>query len=207
MNKRLVWNFELMPAPPLVLPPITKMAVTGVHWESRFFWAESAIIVLSGLEDHFLDVSNYKIKHRVDQYFLMSENTYNLKIRRDELVYKPVIQRRPSAIAYGKKIKLNEQTEPLLGENGEIIDPVRLLRQIQLLGSSIQIEKEALMYTFQSHPKTRFELARLMMNGAVYFSLSIESPELSLVEYLTEHLMKNNVSSDYVSFLQQHFPS
>ncbi len=202
MNKRLAWNFEINSDSPLTLPSRELDLCTDSHWESRFFWQEHEIITLSGLDDLFLDLSRYKIKHHSDRYYLLPNADYNIKARRDELFYKPVIKRKRAATAFGKKVKLKDQTTDILGLNGERIEPKALILLVQNQGKSIQVDKEAIIYQFPSHTKTRLELSRLTIGGRVYYSLSAESPELAIVEHLTQHIVLNQNPLEYVTFLK-----
>jgi hypothetical protein len=77
-----------------------------------------------------------------------------------------------------------------------------LINHIHQQGIKIIVEKEALVYKFKTIPTTKFELARLRVNHQTYFSVSIESTCLSLVESFTHQLIGALPSSDYVSFLK-----
>lgn len=202
MNKRLVWNFEIGKATSLTLPNLD----TGLEehrWESRFFWSESEIITLQGLDETFLELSRYKLKQRQDTYYLLPGADYNLKIRRQRLFYKPVLLRKAQIIAYDKKIKLEEvppsQTLPGCAEK----DVEALIARIKKEGRQINVDKEAFIYQFDLVPTTRFELARLRVEGQTYFSMSIESRSLPLVESIKEQLLGNLSPCDYVTFLRR----
>lgn len=192
MNKRLVWNFEIKSDCQLKLPETSIETASDVHWESRFFWPEKDIITLSGLDESFLELSRYKIKHRTDCYYILPNEEHNVKKRRHELVYKPLVNRTRSAIAYGKKIKLEDD-----------LKYHTLMQKITDQGQTIHIDKEALIYKFQSHPSTKLELARLVIHKKIFFTLCIEAPELTWVEHITRQLTNQSISVDYVTFLKQ----
>ena len=185
MNKRLVWNFEIPSGNQLQLPEPSLDITADTHWESRFFWPEKSVIVLSGLDEYFLELSRYKIKHRLDYYTLLPDTDDNIKKRKDEWVYKPLLKQTTLAVEYGKKIKLKDDSE------------------FKDQGQTVLVEKEALIYKFESHPSTKLELARLVINQQVFFTLCIEAPELSWVEQLTQQITDETLSLDYVSFLKQ----
>ncbi len=206
MNKRLAWNFEINSDAPFSLPIINPVEVPGVHWEARFFWPEHGnIITLSGLEEHCLELSRYKIKHRSDCYALLPDADYNVKTRHDELVFKPMIQRTSTAVAYGKKIKLAGcMTDITIGEHHELLNPQALIQRIKNQGRYVQVEKEALVYTFESHSSSKMELARLSIGSSVYFSVSVESSVLAIVQHITQKMMDHPEHCDYVTFLKKH---
>lgn len=189
MNKRLIWNFEINDETPLNIPEDRPLDAINVHWESRYFWSEGAIILLNGLGESFLELSRYEIKHRQDTYCLLPERDDNIKIRHNKTLYKPVIQRTSQAVAYDKKVALEEGHE--------------LLVQIQQHGQRIGVEKEALIYRFQTTPTLKFELARLCIGQAIYYSASVESRSKYLVESISQQILGRQRSSDYVRFLKE----
>ena len=192
LNKRLVWNFEINNDKPLILPDSPAETHTE-HWEARFFWPESESISLNGLDDSFLELSRYKIKHREDTYCLLPDMDCNFKVRRDQLQYKPIIMKLPLAIAYGKKITL-EQADT---------DMQRLFARAQREGHPIVVEKEALIYQFETLPKTKLELARLCVANTTWFSVNIESASGLIVDSITRQMLGEHVACDYVTFLKR----
>ena len=202
MNKRLVWNFEISTESPLQLPRANCIDENKTHWESRFFWPDNERIVLRGLNDTHRELSRYQVKHREDCYFLLPTTDYNIKIRHEQLSYKPVLMKKPCAIAYGKKIKLAEwpTNEPLPGCTEK--NTAALMERIQREGKKINVEKEALIYTFETTPPIKLELAWLHVAGNGYFSTSIESRCMEYVESMSRQLLGDVVTRDYVSFLK-----
>lgn len=201
MNKRFIWNFELNGESPLPddLPHST--IDDTIRWEARFFWPESQIITLHGLDDTYLCPSYYKIKRRQDVYYLLPNSPLNIKLRRDSLLYKPLLARHPGGVGYGKKIIL-EEAEPgnlLPGETK--LSAQSLLKLVKEAGTPIQIVKEVCIYSFETTPKCKLELARLTIGSQVFFSVSIESRGRSFVELYAKHLLKDAISCDYVGFL------
>ncbi|MDP3706047.1 MAG: hypothetical protein Q8R24_09080 [Legionellaceae bacterium] len=176
---------------------------TELTWESRFFWQEHEIVVLNGLNQAFLDLSHYQIKHKTDEYFLLPQLPYNLKLRRNCLYYKPLMIRTPTKFAYGKKINLHEQKEDMRLIGTDQLTVKNILSQIDNQSRRVLVEKEALSYQLQTTPTTQLELARLSFDKTIYFSVCIESSSRTLVESITPQLIPHRKASDYVSFLQQ----
>ena len=203
MNKRLVWNFEINPDSPFKQPSITNVELNEARWEARFFWPEDNIIILNGLSHDFLNLSAYDIKHKNDIYYLLPNTDYNLKIRKNELYYKPILMKKSKAIAFGKKIKLSEQDKDskLLGCEEKSVSS--LLEDIKRHGKTIEINKEAISYKFLTSPATKLELSRLKVENKIYFSASIESYSRELVEITTKQLLGSVNTSDYVKFLKR----
>lgn len=103
MNKRLVWNFTINSDKPLQIPAFDTIDTCIERWESRFFWDDTVIINLNRLDERFLELSRYKLKHRQDTYCLLPDNDYNIKRRNNQLLYKPTLMKTEHMIAYGKK--------------------------------------------------------------------------------------------------------
>lgn len=202
MNKRLIWNFEINSENPLKIPDICDENKQTDRWESRFFWPEQTIIVLNGLDERFLALSHYEAKHRQDTYCLLPDTNYNLKIRRNQPLYKPIMMSTRQATAYGKKINLykEKQTKQLPGA-GET-DAETLLARIQKEGLRVDVEKEALIYRFETTPTLKLELARLCVANTIWFSVNIESHSRRLVESITQQMFDDHASCDYVTFLK-----
>jgi len=202
MNKRFIWNFELNinAAQHLEIPEA--MGSDAGRWESRFFWPEDSIIVLNGLNEHFLALSHYQIKHREDTYYLVPNTDYNIKIRREQLFYKPILARKLGAVAYGKKINLEELPLNMHLPNTEEKDVQTFMARIQKEGIKTHVQKEALIYKFDTTPPTKLEIARLCIADKNYYSASIESHSMVLVESLGQQIIPNGMASDYVQFLR-----
>lgn len=199
MNKRFAWNFEINTDAPFVFPmnDVNATANTNKHWETRFFWMDNEVIAVSGLEESLLELSRYKIKHRTDHYYLLPDADYNLKNRRGKLTYKPIIERTKNAIAYGKKITL---TDCVVDKK---IDAARLIERIKTQGQLVTVEKEALIYTYQQSTPIKIEFARLRIDQAIYFSLSIESASQMLVENFSQRMVNHATPCDYITFLKK----
>ncbi|WED42658.1 hypothetical protein [Legionella cardiaca] len=202
MNQRLVWNFEINPTPPLDLLSLAKDEKDKLKWEARYFWPENTIVTLIGLNDSFLDLGNYEIKHRNDNYLLLPDSDYNIKQRRDELQYKPLLQKIDNIRAYGKKIDLNQPMMPNHSHNTENASLTNLLTQVQDKAVHVAVHKIVLIYKFPTTPAIKLELARLTVYEKIYFSVCIEGRSQLLVSHIAKHLLVNHVSCDYVNFLR-----
>ena len=89
MNKRLVWNFEVSDSKNLDFHRLYDEK-DEIRWEARYFWPEKTIIILHGLDERFLALSNYEIKHRQDCYILLPDSPYNIKQRRLNYSINPI---------------------------------------------------------------------------------------------------------------------
>ena len=203
MNKRLVWNFEINTDNPLITPVSNTLERTEEKWESRYFWPDDQVITLHGLNDSFLALSRYKIKHREDTYYVLPHADYNLKIRHNQLFYKPVLLKKGQAIAYGKKIKLEEQNPNIALPGCAEINTKKLLARINNEGIQMKVEKEALIYTFETTPAAKLELAWLHVSGKGFYSVNIEAHSIQWVDVLTKQILGHLLACDYVTFLKR----
>lgn len=202
MNKRLVWNFEINADHSLCIPSPQTPSENACRWESRFFWPSHEIIILYGLSPSFYEISRYKITHKEDTYIILPDEPLNLKLRQNELYYKPMLSQQSGVVAYGKKIKINDCSPNMMlpGCDSEGIES--LLCKIQSEGIPITVKKEALVYSFDSTPSIKLELSWLRVAQQEFYSISIESKAFAMVEAIQEQLIKNKKSSDYVTFLK-----
>jgi hypothetical protein len=197
MNQRLIWNFEFSSKKVLSLIDLKNTPDTEPKWEARFFWPENQIISLNLIDPALLDISHYEQKHKEDFYYILPDHDYNLKRRRNELLYKPVLKKTPLAIGFGPKIKLEEIQND--SDNNHLMS-IKLLAQEH--GTLVQVKKVSFVYKFPTNPKIKLELARIEVHGKTYFSACVEGRSLFLVETISEHLLGKQVSCDYVSFLK-----
>lgn len=202
MNRRLVWNFELTDGPCFNWADLQDEEKEEINWEARYFWAENTIIQLQDLDNDFLNISNYKAKHREDNYILLAKDNFNIKQRGSRLLYKPLVQESAPLYGYGKKIDLNDCSEHELLPATNGLKAADLLILIESEHKEKRVIKEALIYTLQVKPKINIELSRLEVCGDIYFSLGIEGRSKQKVNTLARHLLGELVSCDYVSFLK-----
>lgn len=201
MNTRLVWNFEITKANLLNLDDL-KESPEELRWEARYFWPGDAIICLKGLDSRFLALSNYEAKHRQDCYSLLADSNFNIKQRRAQLFYKPLLQKTDLLRGYGKKINLGDYSSDLILP-GSTLSAAELIRQLEHNQQQIEVAKEALIYKFPSEPVIKLELARLEISKKIYFSLCVEGRSQILVASIARQLMIREHTCDYVSFLKR----
>lgn len=202
MNKRFIWNIEINNDEILSLKNLTDER-DELRWEARYFFNEDEIITLFGLDNQFLLLSNYQVKHREDSYVLLADNHYNIKHRRQEILYKPLLQKEAPAVGYGKKINLKEYPEQEILPGTKNLTPAMLLAHIQHNPKEIGVIKDALIYKFPGTPTIKLELARLAINTRIYYSICVEGHSRTLVKRLAKHIVGKKSSCDYVSFLKQ----
>lgn len=202
MTQRLVWNFEfstkktLLPSNPATEEP------DELKWERRCFWPDDHIISLCTIDDSLLDLANYQQKHKEDYYYLLPDGNYNIKRRRDELLYKPIVKQSSSAVGFGQKINLEDAEKQVDPANAHYLHLHNILQQVREKGTIIFVKKEAFIYKFPTNPQIKLELARLEVKGKVYFSACVEGKSLYLVETISDLLLGRQVSCEYVTFLK-----
>lgn len=203
MNKRLVWNFELSSKNLLNWQELSGEIANEIRWEARFFWPEENIIVLDGLDIQFLTLSSYQIKQRFDDYFILEQYPYNIKVRRGQYLYKPLLKDCEGVYGYGKKINLSDYpaNDILPGTNHH--GGVNLLTELKEKGQKISISKEVLLYQWASTPPIKLELARFALLGNYYFSLSFAGRSHTLVSKLANQVSAGATPDNYVSFLKR----
>lgn len=207
MNRRLVWNFEFAPTvTPLPSTCFMEQKSEGQKWEIRFFWPDDETVILNTLDNSLLDLANYQLKHREDYYYLLPDGNHNIKRRRDELLYKPLLKKEKQAMGFGAKININTleahtpSTSPVDAQLEELAE--RVMKN----GVEVYVKKEAFIYKFPTKPKVKLELARLEVHNKIYLSACIEGKSLNLVETIAEHLLGKRISCDYVTFLKNSSP-
>ncbi|KTC64892.1 Uncharacterised protein (plasmid) [Legionella adelaidensis] len=203
MQKRLVWNFEITLGS-FSFPEKFSETKTDFHWEARFFWPETEVISLNELDESYLKLSEYEFKKRKDLYFLLPNFDGNLKLRRDQLLYKPLIDKKNGILAYGSKVKLHELDEDALLVRNEKFKVKEIISLTQK-AAPLEVSKEALIHTFSQKPKVKMELSRIVVNKKIFYSVSFESRCFEYVECLQEKLLNKAVASDYVTFLKRNF--
>jgi hypothetical protein len=202
MNRRLVWNFEINNEPPLDFLSLPENSPEQMRWEARYFWESDAIITLHGLDDKFLNIALYEGKERRDSYYLLPNHDYNIKLRRNEIFYKPLLVKGRDCQAFGKKINLSTHPDSALpGMSAIPVD--KLLKLVQTESQKVNVEKVALIYKFETHPRIKLELARLKIADNIYFTACIEGRSKQLVTLISKHLLQKTPRCDYVHFLKE----
>ncbi|MGQ3890685.1 hypothetical protein [Legionella sp. CNM-4043-24] len=203
MNHRLVWNFSIDDSNPLDISSFGEDEADSLRWEIRYFWADHGEIVLRGLDTECLNLTRFTVKHRPDAYYLLADKDYNIKQRRGEILIKPVMRQEDACLGYGKKINLfNYPAEQMLpGLNP--LTGAQMMESVQSEGRIVNVDKCALIYKFDTQPGIKLELARLTIDSRIFFSACVEGRSLRLVNLISKHLLNQQISCDYVSFLKQ----
>ena len=199
MNKRLVWNFEFCDTETTPLTGLRLDKKDLLKWEVRYFWPEKQTIVLNTIDKSLLDLLHYQRKSKQDYYYLIPGKNYNIKHRRNQLLYKPMLQQSNVALGYGRKIDL----ESLHEASHEETDLEHILHLAKEQATEIYVQKESFTFTFPTTPSIKLELARLEVHNKIYFSACIEGRSLYWVETISEALLGKQTPCDYVSFLNK----
>lgn len=197
MTQRLVWNFECATTKPLDFSTINPTEKTDIKWEQRYFWPQNEIIVLNHCPKELLKLSLYDQKIKEDEYYLLADSDHNIKKRRNELLLKPVLNRKKTVLGYGSKIILAPDRHGDLETECETISKRALDEAVV-----IQVKKEAFIFKCPTTPSIKIELSRLEVLNTIYHSVCIEGRSLQIVETISQHLLKKQVSCDYVCFLK-----
>ena len=202
MTQRLVWNFEFSSPKKIDLQIKETENHEDLKWEARFFWPEKEIISLSIIDDSLLDLGNYEQKHKKDHYYLIPGHNYNIKNRRNELLFKPLLKQSKYAYGFGTKINLDTPEAQTNFIQINSLDLQKIKQQALEEGTEVLVKKESFTYKFNSQPTIKLELARIEIAKQVYFSACIEGKSLNLVETITKGLLGKRISCDYVTFLK-----
>jgi hypothetical protein len=203
MNKRLVWNFEINVSKRSNIEQLLSQEQELIRWEARYFWPEDTIITLHGLSSSILNLAHFQIKERHDSYYLLPQRHLNIKKRDEKLLYKPLLNQKNHCYGFGKKINLMDISTEQALPSCPLMKAGDLLNLVQSHGEIIEVNKVALIYKFACSPTIKLELSRLIINKETYFSASIEGRSYYLVTQLCHLLMKQQISCDYITFLQQ----
>lgn len=201
MNKRFLWNFELSLAQGLPSPLYLPHPLESLRWEARYFWPEKDIIVLDGMDESLFDLTQFKIKHHDDTYLIANASDYNIKRRREALVYKPQLDCKDGIFAYAKKLKLNSITGDTLLPGHPPIRADELQEQLTF-SRSVHIDKIALSRRMPCEPPLKIEYSRLRIGAKIFFSLCIEGYSFALVQAFSLFIVKKAPEQNYVQFLK-----
>ncbi|AMP88463.2 TPA: hypothetical protein F7Z80_09725 [Legionella pneumophila] len=203
MMQRLVWNFEFSSEQTTPLTSLGHDVQDSLKWEKRYFWPTEQIIRLNTIDSSLLDLANYQKKHKEDYYYLLPDSDCNIKRRRNELLYKPVIKQSGSTLGFGPKIHLEKSQSLTCHGDIEHMNLQELLNKIKEKGIVVFVKKEAFVFKFPTIPTVKLELARLEVKNKVYFSACVEGRSLTLVETISVLLFGAQSSSEYVTFLKK----
>lgn len=197
MTSRLVWNFEFLTHSDFILSDFKKEKEDKLKWEARFFWPESEIIFLPLLDPSMLELTYYQHKQKKDTYYLLKKN-YNIKNRRNELIYKPLMKKGKQVSGFGPKINLS-QLNPQDSLNKDVKKILLELKDSQ----EVLVKKESFTYKFPTQPHVKLELAKIELNALTFFTLCIEGKSRALVELITCALFGKKETEHYVDFLKK----
>jgi hypothetical protein len=200
MTQRLVWNFEFVAAKKSAINDLTIQKEEELKWEARFFWPEAQIISMTLIDNSLLDLAHYQQKQKKDHYYLIPKHNYNIKSRRDELLYKPLVKENKYACGFATKININ--TEQDSSEEEYKIDRKQIMQELKS-SHELLVKKDSFTYKFPTQPVIKLELARIEIDHTIYFSACIEGKSRTLVETLSKRLLGKQASCDYVRFLKQ----
>lgn len=195
MTRTLIWNFEFFTQETPLLTTLDAHKEDALKWESRLFWPDNQIIKLNNLNNALLDLTSYKNKHKQDEYYLLPEGNFNIKRRRNQLIYKPILDKSAFSIGFGSKINLEDPTQITT------VSLQTLLKRAHTQAKIIPVKKESFVFKFATLPTIKLELAKLEVHNKIYFSACVEGRSRNLVETLSEGLLGLNESCDYVTFL------
>lgn len=195
MTRTLIWNFEFSTQETPLLIPLDAQKEDDLKWESRLFWPDNQIIKLKNLHNALLDLTYYKNKQKQDEYYLLPDGNFNIKRRRNQLIYKPIVDKSAFAIGFGSKINLEDPTQT------NTIPLQELLKRAQTQAKIIPVKKEAFVFKFSTVPTIKLELAKLEVHNKIYFSACVEGRSRNLVETISKGLLGLHKSCDYVTFL------
>jgi hypothetical protein len=194
MNQRLVWNFEFSESKLKGTPRFNRENKDEIKWEVRHFWPSDKIITLNPIDPELVDLSHYERKFKDDCYYLVPKKNYNIKLRHDELLYKPTVDESKLAVGFGPKVEL-KKTSPSKEK--------ALFNEVKKNGIPITVKKEEFVFEFPTTPTVRLELSRLVIKDSVFFSLCVEGRSLVLVETISKELLQKQEPSEYVKFLKK----
>jgi len=177
---RFIWQFELTGRQWL---PQGNWQKDSHKWEIRYFWPIDQIVELN-LNEQQLNWDQGECKLQRDVYWLDVNNPTNIKQRRDQLVYKPVVQQHHNRTAFDKKQRL---------------DPDELS---QSNFKTIEVEKMALQLKIHQKPKCMLELSKIQLQNQTFSSLCIESRCGELLDNIDDHLQLSGKACDYITFLR-----
>lgn len=200
MTQRLVWNFELSASKTPFLTKEDKKQ-DDLKWEWRFFWPEEEIIRLPLIDDAMLDLAHYEQKHKKDHYYLLPGEHFNIKLRRNELLYKPLLKQGKYAQGFGAKIHLEADASKNMAPS-TMDECAKIKQQINEEGVEVVVKKESFTFKLPTHPSIKLELARIEVRQQIYFSVCVEGRSHSLVETVSKALFGKQASCDYVTFLK-----
>lgn len=205
MNKRLVWNFEINLNNNRELDNLISQEKESIRWEARFFWPENSIITLYNLDLELLNLAHFKIKERSDEYYLIPEQSLNIKKRRNEFIYKPLLKEEKGIAGFGEKINIMTTSHEQILPGTPSLKAETMIQFLQH-SQAISVKKTVFIYKFKCSPTIKLELSRLWVNQNIYYSASVEGRSYPLVSQISHALLPKADFCDYVTFLKKQRP-
>ena len=172
-------------------------------WEARFFFPIETPIFLNW--PHSLPFSFYfaKAKTHEDTYIIHPEQVINLKKRRTDIYYKPLIEKKQDLFYFGKKEIIDEKNPIILSQTTQLD-----ITRIQNESALIALTKNVLKFNYD-HPMTcQLEFGSFTFQEKIYSTFGIESKSFEAVSTLSSFILPNEKKTDYINFLKENlFPS
>ncbi len=172
-------------------------------WEARYFFPIETPIVLNW--PHSLPFSFHfaKAKTHEDTYIIHPEHVINLKKRRSDIYYKPLIKKKQGLFYFGKKEAIDENNPIKLSQTTQL-DSTR----IQNEGTLIALTKNVLKFNYDHPMRCQLEFGWFISQEKNYSTFGIESKSFETVRTLSSFILPNEKKTDYINFLKENlFPS
>lgn len=163
-----------------------------IVWEWRSFWKENCPpIPLRMAPFNISSLSDFENVILEDTYVSIGENLLNLKIRKERLVYKPVIEEYGKILAFGPKKKFEfplgwNKLYPLfprLRYYKEVLfsphDLVLCLQESGYQATLVPLQKNA--YRYKITENLQLELSHITAYGRHWYSLCVEGLSVTQV--------------------------
>ena len=212
MTHHFIWGFQFNPVNPLLCKNLKQLLKTIDYegecrkkWESRFFWPDNSVVILNNLPPLLLQLNQYKIKSRQDSYIL--KGNLNIKLRKNKVHYKALIQQQGNCYCYAKKDKIKLQKKnktklcqliPQLSSWNEELPFKQFVEQFHTI---ITLDKEILIHSLT--PTVRLEFSRIQLNNHYYLSFSLESFSRQSLEELVKLIIPMGKAQSYTDFLSK----
>lgn len=200
MTHHFIWGFQFTETAIGQWPPLLS-ANDSNKWESRYFWNDNQLVSLTGLPLTLLSLTHYKIKSRHDSYIVINDT--NIKLRKQKIHVKPLIEKENDSFCYAKKREI-----PLhdADEIATIIPEIKQWNGQQDIEEFLSehysvfiVDKDVLIH--QINDTTRLEFSRIRVNSHFYCSLSIETRSRQDLEKLVKLIIPQQKAQSYTEFL------
>jgi hypothetical protein len=187
-----------------------------IGWEWRSFWPEDC----SPIPVHLVpfpisSLNDFESITFQDTYISIKKSLLNLKIRKEKLVYKPVIEKYDYLLAFSPKKKfpfplgwkeLYSLFPRLLYYKGVILSPhdlVLCLQESHYQSCLISLQKNTCRYEITED--LRLELSQIMVHDQLWYSVCIESLSITQVRECADLMIpQKGKLMGYAEFLNKH---